>query len=136
MTTTEESLQRLVALEHEAVWWFAVAAARPTLRTRAATALRGHRASRDRLLATLDTRSIEAPAPQAGYAAPGAGATPDQIVEHSQGVENRIAAAALDVIGRLDPDDDLRPAIVAQVTRAAVAAHGWGAPVDAFPGLD
>lgn len=129
-----DDLQNWLALEHEAVWLYGVVGARlGGLADAARASLDAHRATRDRLRALVDAAGGTPMGPALGYG-DGRIDTRRQAREAARGVEERIAAACVTLVGSAGGDD--RRFALSGLRRAALAAHDWGAPVRAFPGLD
>lgn len=133
MTARTDDLQRWLALEHEAVWWYGMIGARVSgLADAARTSYDAHRAARDRLMARVHDAGVEPVGPALTYG-DGRVDTAKQARAAARGVEQRIAAASLILFGHSEPDD--RPLAMRGLHRAALAGLDWGAEPSAFPGL-
>lgn len=126
--------RHVLALEHEAVWTYALVGARiPEVRDAAREAWTEHRAARDAVTAHLSAAGARSVGPRAAYdvAVPSsAKAARAAVVD----VEDRIAAAAVALIG-ISGEAERRRALRV-LRRAALAAIDWDARPQAFPGLD
>ncbi len=131
--TSDEALQQWLALEHEAVWFYAVAGGRfSALSGTARTAYNAHIGTREALLAHLHGAGLE-PVPTAlAYGIRKLRTTSD-VRETARGLESRIAAACLALVGVVGGED--RAFATAGLRRAALAELTWGGRADAFPGL-
>lgn len=124
------SLDLVLALEHEAVWTYGlVGGAVPSLRPAAEDAWRAHRTERDRLL-----REVKEPVPPQLAYEPTTVAGEAEARERLQGLEGRIAAAWVRVVGEVTGED--RQDALVRLEAAETARLAWGGPLVAFPGLD
>lgn len=124
----------MLALEHEAVWTYAMVGARiADVRDAAREAWTAHRAARDSLLARLTAAGVRTVGPKAAYdvAVP---ASAKAARAAAVDVEDRIAAAAVALVG-VSGEAERRRALRV-LRRAALAAVDWDARPQAFPGLD
>lgn len=131
--TSDEALQQWLALEHEAVWFYAVAGGRfAALSTTARHAYNTHVGVRDVLIARLHRAGV---APAATALAYGIGKLrkADDARRVARGLEGRISAACLTLVGLVEGDD--REFATAALRRAALAELTWGGHASAFPGL-
>jgi hypothetical protein len=131
--TPTESLQAWLALEHQAVWLHPVLGARfDELRQRATASFAAHRATRDAVIARLRSVDAEPVRTRLAYDV-GPLTTADEARVAARTLEAEICAACLTLAGAAE--DEARAHAVTNLTRAALAELGWGAPVRAFPGL-
>lgn len=133
MTDTTDALQRWLALEHEAVWFYPVIGARFDDLTKIARAsFEAHRDTRDDLITRLRSMGVEPVATQLSYDV-GPLANPAEAREAARVLESSISAACLAMVGVTE--DALRKYAIRGLTRAARAELTWGAEPQAFPGL-
>jgi hypothetical protein len=131
--TPVDALQRWLALEHEAVWLYPVVGARVDRLTKAARRAYGaHVTVRDELTSQLERDGVRpvgtALAYDVGPLDERAAAT-----EVARGLEQRIAAACLTLVGVAD--GDLRDLAMRGLRRAALEELRWGGAAQAFPGM-
>ena len=128
-----DALQKWLALEHEAVWFFAQAGGRFEPLTEAArTAYGAHVGAREVLLGRLHRAGVEPVGTELAYAV-GKLRTPAEARTFAQGLESRIAAACLALVGGFEGED--RQFATKALRRAALAELTWGGRASAFPGL-
>lgn len=126
-------LQRWLALEHEAVWFYAEIGGRfDTLAGAARTAYGAHIGMRDILLTRLRAAGAHPAGSELAYGV-GKLRTPTDARTFAQGLESRIAAACLSLVGVVEGDD--RTFATKELRRAALAELTWGGRASAFPGL-
>lgn len=133
-SAVEAAWQNALALEHEAVWWYAlVGGRRAGLKDRARTSHETHRTARDRLSAQLAEDGIALVGAALSY---GSAQIPDDAAARarSQDVERRLASAYLLLAGMVT--GERRRQLVTDLRRSARAHHTWGGSPVAFPGLD
>lgn len=133
MTAATSAWRALLALEHEAVWWYQSAAGRPRLARQASGELARHRTERDRLLDAPPDEHAQPPGPSAGYVLPAR--TDAAFRAHSADLERRLCAGQVALVGLIDVDDPRRASTIAELRASARSALAWGAPPVAFPGL-
>lgn len=126
-----DDLQRWLALEHEAVWLYGLIGGRHgELRDGAHDSWDDHRTARDRLIELIRHAGARPVGPALSYGGPTR--TKATARGEAQDVEERIAAAAITVVGH----PSHREYAVARLRAAARAAVRWGGKPQAFPGLD
>lgn len=131
--TSDEALQQWLALEHEAVWLYAVAGGRfAPMAATARAAYNAHVDAREVLLERLHRDGIEPVATALAYGI-GKLRTTDDARKIARDLEARIAAACLALVGLVDGKD--REFATAALRRAALAELTWGGRPSAFPGL-
>lgn len=133
MRAATSAWRALLALEHEAIWWYQSAAGRPALARQAVGELARHRTERDRLLDAPPDERAEQPGPSAGYVLPER--TDAAFRAHSADLEQRLCAAQVTLVGFLDVTDRGRATTIAELRASARSALAWGAPPVPFPGL-
>jgi hypothetical protein len=131
--TSEQALQQWLALEHEAVWFYAQVGGRfsavaPTARTSYAT----HVGVREALLERLHKAGVEPTTTALAYGV-GKLRNADDARKFARGLESRIAAACLTLVGVVEGED--RTFATAALRKAALAELTWGSHPSAFPGL-
>jgi hypothetical protein len=128
-----EAVQRWLALEHEAVWFYAVAGGRFTaISTTARAAYTSHVGARGALLERLHRAGAEPVATALAYGV-GKLHNADDARKFARGLEARIAAACLTLVGLVEGAD--RTSATAALRKAALAELTWGSHPSAFPGL-
>jgi hypothetical protein len=131
--TSDEALQQWLALEHEAVWFYAVAGGRfAPLATPARAAYTAHVGAREALLERLHRIGVEPVATALAYGV-GRLRTTGDARKIARDLESRIAAACLTLVGVVEGDD--REFATTALRRAALAELTWGGRPSAFPGL-
>lgn len=131
--TSHEALQTWLALEHEAVWFYAGIGGRfDALAQAASTAYGVHVGTRDVLLGKLHQAGVDPVGTELAYGV-GKLRTPADARKFAQGLESRIAAACLTLVGVVEGDD--RMFATSALRRAALAELTWGGRASAFPGL-
>ncbi|MCW2749419.1 MAG: hypothetical protein JWR83_529 [Aeromicrobium sp.] len=131
--TSDEALQKWLALEHEAVWFYAEVGGRfDALSATARTAYDAHVAVREALLDRLHRAGVEPVATALAYGI-GKLSKADDARKIARGLESRIAAACLTLVGLVEGAD--REFATASLRRAALAELTWGSRASAFPGL-
>ena len=131
--TSDEALQQWLALEHEAVWFYAETGGRfDTLSSAARTAYDAHVAVREALLDRLHRAGVEPVATALAYGV-GKLSKADEARKIARGLEARIAAACLTLVGLVGGTD--REFATAALRHAALAELTWGGRASAFPGL-
>jgi hypothetical protein len=124
-----------LAAEQAAIYAYGVVGARSgsAARAAAAAALQAHTLQRDLLAARLSA-SGRRPAPgEPAYGLPFAVTSPATARALAAHVETALAARYADLVAAAAPGR--RAEAAAWLTRAAEAAHGWGAAATPFPGL-
>lgn len=120
--------------EHEAIWTFETIAARSEkLRKLAERSAKQHRSFRDEIRHALIAIEIKPPTPAPGYESQFLTTNP-AMRERAQTLLGQLTQLQLEMIG--ETTSDARGAAVANLATLAVSAVAWGAPVQAFPGLD
>ncbi|MEA2168131.1 MAG: hypothetical protein QOF76_1431 [Solirubrobacteraceae bacterium] len=131
--TSNESLQKWLALEHEAVWFYAQVGGRfDALAGAARIAYAAHVGAREVLLARLHRAGVEPVGTQLAYGV-GTLRTPADARKFARSLESRVAAACLTLVGVVEGQD--REFATTALRRAALAQLTWGARPSAFPGL-
>ncbi|MCW2801345.1 MAG: hypothetical protein JWQ70_2817 [Aeromicrobium sp.] len=131
--TSEEALQQWLALEHEAVWFYATVGGRDAaLSATARAAYDAHVAAREDLLERLHKAGVE-PTPTALAYGIGVPRTTSDNRKIARGLEARVAAACLTLVGLVEGAD--RDFATSALRRAALAELTWGGRPSAFPGL-
>ncbi|NLC97940.1 MAG: DUF4439 domain-containing protein [Actinomycetales bacterium] len=135
MTPKEKDL-RLTQLrrEHEIIWTFETIGARSkTLRKLAENSAATHRASRDRIRALLIDADQEPPTPDPGYESRALVDT-----EAMQLRAQELLAQLIQVQLELIPvgTHTVRAQAIEALSELAISSVAWGAPAQAFPGLD
>lgn len=131
--TSDEALQTWLALEHEAVWFYAQAGGRfDALSLAARLAYNSHVGVREVLLEKLHRAGVEPVATELAYGV-GKLSTATDARKFAQGLEARIAAACLTLVGAVEGDD--RTFASTALRRAALNELTWGGSPSAFPGL-
>lgn len=131
--TSAETMQRWLALEHEAVWLYSVIGARfDAVAERARTSYGKHRDLRDQLLSRLHQMNLE-PVPTALAYDVGRLRTTADARAAARRIEGEIAAMCLTLAG--DSTGALRTYATVGLRRAALAEITWGGPPVAFPGM-
>lgn len=131
--TTVTAMQTWLAVEHEAVWLYAMVGARFRELTRQSRRLREtHLAARDELLDRLHQSGAEPVATELSYDV-GPLTTADQARKALRGIEGKIAAASLGLVG--ESSGETREFATKALRRAALTDLEWGGAPTAFPGL-
>lgn len=131
--TTGEALQQWLALEHEAVWFYAQVGGRfSAVAPAARTSYASHVGVREQLLVRLHRAGVEPAATALAYGV-GKLRTPADVRKVAQGLESRVAAACLTLVGVVEGED--RTFATTALRRAALAELTWGGKPSAFPGL-
>jgi hypothetical protein len=132
---TARALGAVLAAEQAAVYAYGVVGGQVSddLRDAAATALQQHAARRDLVAARLSA-SGRRPAPAAAaYALPFPVTSPRTARALAAHVESAVAAADADLVAASPAAARVEAA--RWLAQSALAAHSWGAPATAFPGL-
>jgi hypothetical protein len=131
--TSNEALRKWLALEHEAVWFYAQVGGRfSQVASTARTSYAAHVGVREVLLERLHRAGVDPVGTELAYDV-GTLRTPADARKFARGVESRIAAACLTLVGVVEGDD--RRFATSALRRAALAELTWGGRATAFPGL-
>ena len=139
--TELDALQASLAAEHAACFGYGVlggvlAGTSPGSadQARADEVYTGHRSLRDELVELIESLDAKPVAALAAYALPFGITTADACRRLARLLEERSAETHSYAVSQTTGAS--RDLVAAAVIDAAVAAHGWGAPVTPFPGAD
>lgn len=138
-TSAVAALQAALAAEHAALYVLGVlggqAAHTPatSLEARLTAAYDSHRRRRDRLTVLLDRHRADPVGAAPAYRLPNGAATTGDLVRAARTVEERCCDAYGELVAATAGGD--RRFALAALEEAAVAAVGFGATPDAFPGM-
>lgn len=131
MSARDDAVNRWLALEREAVWFYPFAGARvPGAAAGARAATTAHTLTRDRLLALVDDDTTTV---QPSYDV-GALDSVESVSTAARRLEQRVQAACVELVLVSQAQD--REVAVSGLRRAALAEIDWSGRARAFPGLD